>query len=376
MDNNEFEHGIPDNPYNKHAWIVGEPEIGKGVWIGAFCLIDALYAPLKIGKGCDISSGTQILTHSTVRRCISERKYNAIDADFVEIGDYCFIGSNVTILMGAKIGHHSVIAAGAVIPQGASIPPYSLVVGVPGKVVGSSKKFLKKGESESISVVIPAYNEGSTIEGVIKEAVLHLEELTKKYEIVVVNDGSTDQTKKIVENLIRKNKKIRLISHLSNKGFTGAMKTSFKSAKNQLVFLAPGDGQFDFSQFGSFVDAIKGYDVAVGYRTESEEKISRKFNSKLFHFLCRILLNIKLREISTVSLWRKSILNSITITSSDRSAMFLPEIIHKAIRMKVRFNEVPIHWNKRKGGEAKGANPQVILKTLGEMFRLWYKTIS
>lgn len=135
--------GIPLNPYNEHAWITGRPQIGKDVWIGAFTLIDAKYAKLSIGKGCDISSGAQIMTHSTVRRAISERRIDAVDFAPVEIGNYCFIGANAVILMGAKIGHHSVIGAGCVILQGTTIPPYSIVAGVPGKITGSSKKFVK-----------------------------------------------------------------------------------------------------------------------------------------------------------------------------------------------------------------------------------------
>lgn len=135
---------IPPNPYNEHAWIAGKPEIGENVWIGAFTLIDAKYAKLVIGKGCDISSGAQILTHSTVRRAISERKISKVDFAPVEIGDYCFIGANAVILMDTKIGHHSVIGAGCIVSQGTRIPPYSIVIGVPGKIVGSSKKFIKE----------------------------------------------------------------------------------------------------------------------------------------------------------------------------------------------------------------------------------------
>ncbi|MAG08699.1 acetyltransferase [Candidatus Woesearchaeota archaeon] len=141
---NVKEHGIPKNKYNPHSWILGKPEIGKGTWIGAFTLIDAKYASLKIGKGCDISTGAQILTHSTVKRCVSERKYNKADAKPVEIGDYVSVGTNAVILMGAKVGHHSIIAAGCVVPEGMKIPPYSLVTGVPGKIKKSVKKEINK----------------------------------------------------------------------------------------------------------------------------------------------------------------------------------------------------------------------------------------
>ncbi len=135
----EFNHGIPENPYNPHAWIIGNPKIGEGTWIGAFSLIDG-QGGLEIGKGCDISSGAHLLTHSTVWRCLSERRYNQVDRAPTRIGDYVFIGENATILKGADIGHHCVIGAGTVVKENTKIPPYSLVVGVPGRIVRNLKK--------------------------------------------------------------------------------------------------------------------------------------------------------------------------------------------------------------------------------------------
>lgn len=134
---------LPQNQYNSLTWISGTPDIGEDVWIGAFCLIDSSYNTLTIGKGTNISSGAQVLTHSTVRRCISERIYTEIDSLPTEIGEFCFIGTNAVILMGAKVGHHSVVAAGAVVTQNTIIPPYSIVAGVPAKIIGNSKKFSK-----------------------------------------------------------------------------------------------------------------------------------------------------------------------------------------------------------------------------------------
>lgn len=125
---------LPPNPYNRHCWITGSPEIGPGTWIGAFTLIDG-QGGLKIGRGCDISSGAQILTHSTVRRCLSERRNDRIDLKSTVIEDHVFIGTNAVILMGCSIGHHSVVAAGAVVCENTIVPPYSLVAGVPARIV-------------------------------------------------------------------------------------------------------------------------------------------------------------------------------------------------------------------------------------------------
>jgi len=125
---------LPANPYNPFAWIAGNPEIGEGTWIGAFTLIDGL-GGLKIGKGCNISSGAQIISHSTARRCVTERRFPDIDYQRTEVGDFVFVGANAVILMGTKIGDHSIVAAGAVVRENTVVPPYSLVAGVPARVV-------------------------------------------------------------------------------------------------------------------------------------------------------------------------------------------------------------------------------------------------
>lgn len=136
-------HGIPSNKYNPHAWIINNPDIGEGTWIGVFTVIDGI-GGLKIGKYCDISCGVHIITHSTVKRCVTERKYNKLDKAKTVIEDYVFIGENATILKGAHIGHHSIIAAGSVVEEKTIIPPYSLVAGIPGKLVRNIKNEINK----------------------------------------------------------------------------------------------------------------------------------------------------------------------------------------------------------------------------------------
>lgn len=121
---------LPPNPYNPLCWVVGAPEIGPGCWIGAFTLIDGS-GGCRIGKGCEISSGAQILTHSSMRRTVTERAWPHVDRAATELGDHVFVGTNAVVLMGSKIGHHSVIAAGAVVREFSEFPPYSLIAGVP-----------------------------------------------------------------------------------------------------------------------------------------------------------------------------------------------------------------------------------------------------
>src|SRR4051812_28473327 len=127
---------LPANPYNPHAWISGDPEIGPGTWIGAFTVIDGS-GGLTIGSGCDISCGVHIYTHSSMRRCVSGRDYPKVDRAPVRIGDRVFLGANAVVQMGVTIGDGAVVAAGAVVTK--DVPSRTVVAGVPAVPVGIVK---------------------------------------------------------------------------------------------------------------------------------------------------------------------------------------------------------------------------------------------
>jgi acetyltransferase-like isoleucine patch superfamily enzyme len=124
---------LPSNPYHEHAWVIGDPEIGAGTWIGAFTVIDGS-GGLTIGAGCDIGCGAQIYTHSTVKRCVSGRVHETVDRAPTSIADHVFVGANATILMGVTVGARAVIGAGAVVTR--DVAPDTVVAGVPARVIG------------------------------------------------------------------------------------------------------------------------------------------------------------------------------------------------------------------------------------------------
>lgn len=128
------DHGLPANPYNPHAWITGDPQIGPGTWIGAFTVIDGS-GGLVIGSGCDISCGVHIYTHSSAKRCVSGRSYAAVDRAPTTIGNNVFLGANAVVLMGVTIGDGAVIGAGAVVSK--DVEPYAVVAGVPARPIAN-----------------------------------------------------------------------------------------------------------------------------------------------------------------------------------------------------------------------------------------------
>ena len=119
---------------NDYRFILGEPEIGEGTWIAPFTTIDAT-GGVKIGKHCTLGTCSQIYTHSSAKRTNSAYKYNKVDKKPVKIGDYVHISPQVCILMGVEIGDYSIIGAGTVILEDTKIPPHSMVVGNPARII-------------------------------------------------------------------------------------------------------------------------------------------------------------------------------------------------------------------------------------------------
>jgi acetyltransferase-like isoleucine patch superfamily enzyme len=113
--------------------ILGDVKVGENTWVGPYTSLDG-QGGLKIGKNCSISSGVVIVTHDSIKWALSNGKIS-YELSPVSIGDNCFIGTNAIITKGVDIGHHSVVAAGAVVVK--SCPPYSIVGGVPGRIIGN-----------------------------------------------------------------------------------------------------------------------------------------------------------------------------------------------------------------------------------------------
>lgn len=222
----------------------------------------------------------------------------------------------------------------------------------------------------SLTIAIPAYNEESSLPAVIKDVLAVGPKVTDSLELLLVNDGSTDKTLHIMKKAALTDKRITVYNHTKNKGFSGAIKSCYRKATSEWIFLAPADGQISMDILPSFIKETSHADVVVGYRTSNPEPLSRKINSFVFHWLFRHLFQVNLKEISTAILWKKSVLDAIDITADDRSALIQPEVIAKAWHKKIHFATVGFSYHTRTGGIPKGGNIIMIIVTLKELIRL------
>ena len=120
---------------------------------------------------------------------------------------------------------------------------------------------MELGSKNGISVFFPAYNDGGTIASMVLSAVLVLERLTDDYEVIVVNDGSHDYTREILDELERRYDKVRIVHHEKNKGYGGALRTGFSEASKEFVFYTDGDAQYDVRDLPALWKQMDGKNV-------------------------------------------------------------------------------------------------------------------
>lgn len=222
----------------------------------------------------------------------------------------------------------------------------------------------------TVTLAIPAYDEVANIASVVAQARLALEGLS--YELLLVDDGSTDGTGAIMDDLARGSDDIRVIHHDVNRGFTGAMSSCFRNANGTWVFLAPADGQVELSEVKHFLDiaASKQADIVVGVRAARVEGMGRKTLSYGFHLIAKTLFALPQEEFSSAFLFKVSLLAAMPFRASPRSAAILPEILFRAKCRKAVIVTQPITQLPRQAGRAKGGQISVAALTLVELLRV------
>ena len=226
-----------------------------------------------------------------------------------------------------------------------------------------------------VSIFFPAYNEEGNIEKVVRRAVEVAERLFENFEVLVINDGSTDRTGEIADGLSAKNPRIRVIHHSQNRGYGGALKSGLYNARYDWVCYTDADGQFDFSEITKFLPHTKEADLIIGFRQKRFDTLARTINSKLWGLLVFLLFGLRVKDRACgFKLIKKKVMETIPKLESD-GAVTEDELLIKAKRAGFKFAEVGVSHYPRRAGRQTGANPKVILTAFKEIFKLWRKLV-
>ncbi len=226
----------------------------------------------------------------------------------------------------------------------------------------------------SLSVVMPAHNEEVAIRETIRSAVDAVSMWTQDFEIIVVNDGSKDRTRAILEEIAATELHIRVINHEVNKGYGAALVSGFEAATKDLIFFMDSDGQFDICDLERFFPLIEKYDAVLGYRIDRQDTWLRKLNAWGWKMLVRLVFKLRVRDVDCAfKLYKAQFFHEHHLET--RGAMINTEILYKFTRAGHTYTEVGVHHLPRRGGRATGAKPAVIARAFREMFvyaRKWH----
>lgn len=221
----------------------------------------------------------------------------------------------------------------------------------------------------SISFFAPAFNEETNIEQFIEKADKALSKITDNYEIIIINDGSKDKTKEILESLKEKYKNLKVINYEINKGYGEVLKSGFKASKKDLIVFTDSDLQLDVSEISSFLNYINEFPVVIGYRINRQDSIIRRFNAFGWKVLMRIMLGLKAKDINCAfKMFRKEVVDKINLKSSG--ALVSAELLTKIKNKGYKIKEIPVNHYPRISGKQTGNNIKVILKAFKELLFL------
>ncbi len=217
---------------------------------------------------------------------------------------------------------------------------------------------------ESLSVMIPAYNEEGNLPDLVKQTLQDAKKITTDFEIVVVNDGSSDNTAIVAEALAKTYKNVRVISYKKNQGLAHAFWTGIQACKKDVIIYIEGDGQQPLKDQYEVLKKIKEADVVLGARSyRFDYSFFRKVLSHGFLFLLWLFFNLKFKDVGWSQAYRRKIFDKVELKST--SPFFCAELVIKAVRNGFKVTEAPVFYRSREAGVTKYGN----IRTAYEMFK-------
>jgi glycosyltransferase involved in cell wall biosynthesis len=228
---------------------------------------------------------------------------------------------------------------------------------------------------ESVSVFFPAYNDAGTIGGLVAEALRVLPEVTDDYEVIVVNDGSADETGAVLDALASKEPRLRVVHHERNRGYGGALRTGFASATKDLIFYTDGDGQYDVRELRALAPLMKeGVDIVNGYKLKRADGLDRKVIGGVYNRVARLLFRLPIRDVDCdFRLMRRAAVQRLELVST--SGVICVELTHRLRRAGHVFAETGVHHYPRRHGRSQFFTPGRVARTARDFASLWLKLV-
>ena len=225
--------------------------------------------------------------------------------------------------------------------------------------------------ADSLSVVMPAYNEEGNIRQAVACALAAGERCVGEVEVIIVDDGSTDSTGHIVRELAADDPRVRLIDWTPNRGYGEAVSAGLRAAGNELVLFTDADNQFDLDELDLLMPFLARPRVGAvcGYRKVRRDPPMRRLNAAGWNYLVRALFYVPVRDIDCAfKLFRRDVLEHLDIDSVG--AMVNTELMVKLGRSGVGVVEVPVSHFPRTSGVARGADLAVIRRAFRELLAM------
>lgn len=221
----------------------------------------------------------------------------------------------------------------------------------------------------SLTIVIPAYNEEENLEWVLKNTLSYTSKYLADFEILVVDDGSTDNTGEIADLFAEKHKTVHVV-HKKNGGYGDAMFKGIKEAKKEFVAYMPADGQFLVKDMVNCFPYMEKADLILGYRGKRKDyTFYRLILSYSYLFILKLLFGLSYRDVNWLNIWKTKEIKKINAKS--RGVFLLAEIILNFKRKKLIIVEAPSFYRVRRGGKVKNAKPSVAVKALKDALSFW-----
>ncbi len=231
------------------------------------------------------------------------------------------------------------------------------------------------GKPPGLSFFFPAYNDGGTIASLVIRTVQVVGRLTPDFEVIVVNDGSQDDTAAIVDELVRTYPEVRVVHHSCNRGYGAALRTGFAMATRELIAYTDGDAQYDPSEIEVLWKHLTpDTDIVNGYKISRADPLHRIVIGRIYHHTVKFLFRLQVRDVDCdFRLMRREIFDRVRL-ERDTGVICL-EMMRKIQDAGFRIVEVPVHHYHRAHGHSQFFNVRRVFWTGVDVLKLWVQLV-